>query len=104
MTNKAKKKKSVLGRKKKDFMRVKNMRKRERKKKEEKSKFLSSIYGVLSIGICRAKSENSFIRRGLCVGTKKEGFHRRSKGEDFGKSNFSRLGYVLETFFGYSMV
>ena len=30
------------------------------------------------------------------MGTKKEGCHRRSKGKDFGKSKFSKLG-VLET-------
>ena len=32
--------------------------------------------------------------------TKKEGFHRRSEGGDLGKSNFSGLRSVLETFFG----
>ena len=32
--------------------------------------------------------------------TKKERFHRRSKGVDFKKSIFSRLGGVLETSFG----
>ena len=32
--------------------------------------------------------------------TKKEVFHRRSKGGDFGKSKFSGLGGVLETSFG----
>ena len=31
--------------------------------------------------------------------TKKEGFHRKSKGGDFGKSKFSGLGGVLETSF-----
>ena len=34
------------------------------------------------------------------MGTKNEGFHRRSKGGDFGKSKFSGLGGVLETSFG----
>ena len=34
------------------------------------------------------------------MGTKKEGFHRRFKGGDFGKSKFSGLGGVLETSFG----
>ena len=34
------------------------------------------------------------------VGTKNEGFHRRSKGGDFGKSKFLGLGGVLETSFG----
>ena len=52
------------------------------------------------IGFRRAKSKSSSTRQGLHVGTKKEGFHRRSKGGDFGKSKFSRLGGVLETSFG----
>ena len=45
---------------------------REEKKKEkiENSKLLSSIYGVLLVGIRRAESESSSTRRGLCVGTK----------------------------------
>ena len=30
------------------------------------------------------------------MGTKKEGFHQRSNGEDLGKSNFSGLGGVIE--------
>ena len=62
----------------------------ERKKgeKKENSKLLSLIYGVLSIGIRQAKSESSSTQRGLHAGTKKVGFHRRSKGGDFGKSNF----------------
>ena len=34
------------------------------------------------------------------MGTKKKGFHQRSKGGDFGKSNFLGLGGVLETSFG----
>ena len=38
------------------------------------------------------------------MGTKKEGFHRRSKGGDFRKSNFSGLGGVLETSFGSTML
>ena len=33
------------------------------------------------------------------MGTKNEGFHRISKGGDFGKSIFSGLGDVLETSF-----
>ena len=36
------------------------------------------------------------------MGTKKEGFHRISKGGDFGKSNFLGLGGVLETSFSSS--
>ena len=38
------------------------------------------------------------------MGTKKERFHRRSKGGDFGKSKFLVLGGVLETFFGSIML
>ena len=38
------------------------------------------------------------------MGTKKEGFHRRSKGGYFRKSNFSGLGGVLETSFGSTML
>ena len=34
------------------------------------------------------------------MGTKNEGFHRRCKGGDFGKSKFSGLGGILETSFG----
>ena len=34
------------------------------------------------------------------MGTKKKGFHRRSKGGDFVKSKFLGLGGVLETSFG----
>ena len=34
------------------------------------------------------------------MGTKKKGFHQRSKGGDFEKSKFSGLGGVLETSFG----
>ena len=38
------------------------------------------------------------------MGAKKEGFRRRSKGGDFRKLNFSRLGGVLETSFGSTML
>ena len=51
-------------------------------KREERKgafKLISSILGVPSIGIRRAKSESSSTRRGLRVGTKKEGFHQISK-------------------------
>ena len=34
------------------------------------------------------------------MGTKNEGFHQRFEEGDFGKSDFSGLGSVLETFFG----
>ena len=47
------------------------------------------------VGIRRAKNESSYTRRGLHVDTKKEGFHQRSKGISFGKSNFSGLEGVL---------
>ena len=63
-------KKNIFGQKRVDFLLVKNVR--ERKKK---SKLLSSIYGIPSVGIRRAKSESSSTRIGLRVGTKNEGFH-----------------------------
>ena len=58
---------------------------REREKRNN-SNLLSSIYRVSSIGFR------------LRVGTKNEGFHQRSKGGDFGISNFYGLRCVLETF------
>ena len=64
-------KKIIFGQKRIDFLLVKNVREREKKK----SKLLSSIYGIPSVGISRAKSESSSTRRGLRVGTKNEGFH-----------------------------
>ena len=67
-------------------------------------RLLSSIYGVLSVRIRLAKSESSSTRRGLRVGTKKNGFHQRSKGGDFGKSKFSCLEGVLETPFDSTML
>ena len=62
-------------------------------------RLLSLIYRVPSVEIRRAKSESSYTRRGLRVSTKKEGFHRRSKGVGFEKSKFSGLGGILETSF-----
>ena len=38
------------------------------------------------------------------MGTKNEGFHRRSEEEYLGKSDFSGLGGVLETSFGSTML
>ena len=73
---------------------------KEGEKEREHFNLLSPIPGVPPVGIHRAKSESSSTRRGLRVGSKKEGFHLRSKGGDFGKSKFSRLGAVLETSFG----
>ena len=74
---------------------------KEGEKEREHSNLLSPIPGVPSVRIRRAKSESSSTRRGLRVGTKKEGFHLRSKGGDFGKSKFLGLGDVLETSFGF---
>ena len=71
---------------------------KEGEKEREHFNLLSPIPGVPPVGIHRAKSESSSTRRGLRMGLK-EGFHRRSKGGDFGKSKFSRLGGVLETSF-----
>ena len=72
---------STRGKKKK---RERQQRGRERKSKEgekerEHSNHLSPILGVPPVGIRRAKSESSSTQRGLPVGTKKEGFHQRSK-------------------------
>ena len=47
--------------------------------KRKKSKLLSLMYVVLSIGIRRAKNESSSIRRGPHVGTENMGFHRGFK-------------------------
>ena len=77
---------------------------KEGEKEREHSNLLSLIPGVLSVGIHRAKSESSSTQQGLRVGTKKKGFHRRSKGGDFGKSKFSGLGSVIETSFGSTML
>ena len=66
------------------------MRKSKEEEKERKHfNLLPLIPGVPPVGIRRATSESASTREGLCVGTKKEGLHRRSKGEDFGKSKFS---------------
>ena len=43
------------------------------------SLLLSSIYGVSTIGIRRAKKEISSTRRGLCMSTKNTGFRREFK-------------------------
>ena len=67
-------------------------------------RLISSIYRVLLVRIRRVKSESSSTRRGLCVGTKNEGFHRRSEGGDFGKSTFLGLGGALETSFISTML
>ena len=52
------------------------MRKSKRKKK---SKLLSLIYKVPSIGIRRAKNESSSTRRGLRMSTKNTGLHQGFK-------------------------
>ena len=43
-------------------------------KRKKKFKLLSSIYGVLSVKIHRAKNESSSTRRGLRVGAENMGF------------------------------
>ena len=73
---------------------------KEGEKERKHSNLLSPIPKVPPVGIRRIKNESSSTRRRLSVGTKKEGFHRRSKGGDFRKSKFSGLGGVLETSFG----
>ena len=54
-------------------------RERERRREKKQSKLLSSIHGVPSVGICRAKNESSFTRRGLRVDTENTGFRRGFK-------------------------
>ena len=56
-----------------------NMRERGREKRKKKSKLLSSIYRVSSVGIYRAKNESSSTRQGLRVGTENMRFRRRFK-------------------------
>ena len=74
-----------------DFL-EKNVREEEKRA----SKLLYSILGVLSVGICRAKSESSSTKRGPRVGTKNEGFHRRSKGGDFGLGRLPTCATTLQ--------
>ena len=57
----------------------KTRRERGREKKNQKSKFLSSIHGVPLVGIRWAKNKNSSTRQGLRVGTENTGFQRRFK-------------------------
>ena len=59
--------------------------KRERKRS---SRLLSMIHKVSSVGIRRDKNKSSLPQQGLCVHTKKEGFHQRYKGGYLGKSSF----------------
>ena len=76
-------------------------RERERGREKEKSKtYLFDLRS--SIGRISSGQDLKFIisTRATRGYKKKEGFHRRSKGGDFGKSNFSGLGGVLETSFG----
>ena len=67
-------------------------------------KLFWTIHGVLSVGIRRAKSENSSTRQGLRVGTKNEEFHKRFEEGGMGKSDFLHVGGVLETSFGSTML
>ena len=62
---------------------------RARGRERKSPRLLSSILEVPFVGIRQAKNYSSLPRRGLRVCTKKEGFHRRSKGGDLGKSKFS---------------
>ena len=52
---------------------------REREGEKKKSKLLSSIYGVSSVGIFRAKNESSSTRQGLRMGTENMGFRQGFK-------------------------
>ena len=72
--------------------------------KEESQGLLSTIQGVLLVGICRVKNQGSSPQRGLHVYTKKRDFAEDPKEEIWGKSMFSGLGGVLETSFGSTML
>ena len=69
---------------------------RVEREKINKSKLLSSIYGVLSIGVRRAKNESSFTRRGLLLGTENTIFSEDSN-KEFRKSKVLGLGSVHGT-------
>ena len=62
-----------------DFLVEKKNRREKGREKKELSRLLSSIYGVPSVGIYRAKNESSSTRRGLRVDTESTGFHRGFK-------------------------
>ena len=70
----------------------------------EKFKLLSSIHGVLSVGICRAKNKSSSTRLGLRVGTKNMRFRggfkrgvREIKGFGFKKCPQNFLEFLLRS-------
>ena len=74
-------------------------RESERREEEEEIQELpSKIYGVPLVGFRPSKNESSSHRRGVRAGTKKEGFHRRSKKGDFGRSKLSSLGGFLPVY------
>ena len=50
------------------------MRGREIERRKESIKILSTIYGALFVGFRQAKDKGSSHRRGVDMGTKKEGF------------------------------
>ena len=56
--------------------------------RKRSSRLLSMIHKVPLVGIRRDMNKSSLPRQGLCVHTKKERFHQRSKGGDLGKSSF----------------
>ena len=72
------------------------MRERERKK----SKLLSSIHGVPSIGIHRAKNESHLLYKGYSWVLKTRDFAEDSS-KEFGKSKVSGLGSVHGTSEGF---
>ena len=57
------------------------------------------ILGVPLVGFRRAKNESLSHRRGVHVGTWKEGFHRSSKRGDFEKSKLLGLGGLLPMYY-----
>ena len=78
-TNKAKKKISFGVENEQIFCWEEKKNRRGRENKNEKSKLLSSIHGVPSVGIRRAKKESLSTRRGLRVGTENTRFRRGFK-------------------------
>ena len=66
---------------------------RGREERKRASKLLSSIIGVPSIGIHR---ESSSTQQGLQIHTKNEGFHKKSKGRNFGVGRLPTSATTLQ--------
>ena len=61
----------------------------------ESQRIPPKIYGFPLVGFRLAKNKSSSHRRGVLMGNWKEGFLRRTKRGDFGKSKLSDLGGFL---------